>query len=131
MQVYKTKKSFMKKFNIFLRWNKKIIAAVLVFDTSQLKKQKQVHYHFQLVLFELVIKYLIYQEMDAIDRSKTDYLQLFIYDVNRVSTSKIQRVSKTFGTYIQICAQFTKDEERDDPGLDKYHIVASSNTSRL
>ena len=46
----------MKKFYIFLRWNKKIIAAVLVFDTSFKKKQNQVHYYFQLVLVELVIK---------------------------------------------------------------------------
>ena len=41
-----------------------------------------------------------YKKIVEIDRSKTDYLQLFIYDVNRVSTSKIQKVSETFGSDI-------------------------------
>ena len=33
----------------------------------------------------------IYQEIDEIDRSMTDYLQLFMYDANRMSTSKFKR----------------------------------------
>ena len=30
----------------------------------------------------------INQEIDEIDRSKTEYLQLFMYDANRMSNSK-------------------------------------------
>ena len=90
------------------------------------KKEKQKKERWSGLSFDEKIKsFIIYNYLFSIHRRR-------IYDVHRIlSTSKIQRVSKTFGTYIQICAQFTKDEERDDPGLDKYHIVASSNTSHL
>ena len=90
---------FLKKFNIFLGWNKKIHNCCRPSFWHILVKEAEA----SALLFSigaLWIGYQIYQEMDAIDRSKTDYLQLFIYDVNKVSTSKIQKVRETFASNI-------------------------------